>query len=144
MLTVQSILERKGQTVQTVAAADTVLRAAELMNQHRIGALVVSSGDKVVGIFTERDILNRVVAARRDPATTKVEQVMTTPMICGRRNTTLAECRSIMTGKRIRHLPIVEEGRLYGLISSGDLLATEVQDQQVTIEYLHEYVHGRF
>ncbi len=140
MPTAQIILTRKGSDVATIDRSATVLDAATRMNERRIGALVVTSGEKAVGIFTERDVLIRVVAAGRDPKTTKVEGVMTSPMACCRRDTPLAECRAVMTHKRIRHLPVVEDGRLYGIISAGDLLATEVADQKQTIEYLHEYL----
>jgi len=139
----QSILDRKGTDVATIGRDKSVLDAAILMNRQRIGALVVTGGDHVVGIFTERDILNRVVATGKDPATTEVGTVMTAPMACCRRDTRLVECRTIMTMKRIRHLPVVEEGNLYGIISSGDILASEVAEQQTTIEYLHEYLYGR-
>ena len=139
----QIILDRKGTDVATVKREATVLEAAKLMNERRIGALVVTSGENVVGIFTERDILNRVVAAGLRPETCKIADVMTSPMACCHRDTPLAECRAIMTSKRIRHLPVVEEGRLFGLISAGDLLANEVDAQQTTIEYLHEYLYGR-
>ncbi len=138
----QSIIEKKGADVATVGRKATVLEAAKLMNQRRIGAVVVTDKDKVVGIFTERDILNRVVAAGGDPAKIAVESVMTSPMACCRRETKLAECKGVMTQKRIRHLPVVEEGKLFGIISIGDILASEVADQQATIEYLHEYLYG--
>jgi CBS domain-containing protein len=137
-----TILEKKGPDVATVDRAATVLDAAKLMNQRRIGALVVTAGDKVVGIFTERDILNRVVAAGSEPSRTKVGDVMTSPMACCRRDTRLAECKAVMSQKRIRHLPVVEEGKLFGIISIGDIMASEVADQQATIEYLHEYLYG--
>jgi CBS domain-containing protein len=139
----QSILERKGGDVATVDRHANVLDAAKLMNQKRIGAVVVNDGPRVVGIFTERDILNRVVAAGREPKTTKVADVMTSPMAVCRRDTRIAECKAVMSQKRIRHLPVVEEGRLYGMISAGDILASEVVDQQETIEYLQEYLYGR-
>ncbi len=143
MPTAQTILDRKGNDVATVEHASNVLEAAIVMNQRKIGAVVVSDGDRVVGIFTERDILNRVVAGKRSPDATRVGDVMTSPMACCRRDTPIEECRAVMTGKRIRHLRVVEEGQLYGMISSGDILANEVKDQQNTIEYLHEYLHGR-
>jgi len=143
MPTAGSILERKGTDVATVDRLATVFDAAKLMNERRIGALVVTDGDRVVGIFTERDILNRVVAAGRQPGDTTVGDVMTSPMACCRRDTQLTECKAVMTQKRIRHLPVVEEGKLFGLISAGDILAGEVADQQATIEYLHEYLYGR-
>lgn len=138
----QTILDRKGTDVATVDQDTTVLDAAKLMNERRIGALVVTSGDRVVGIFTERDILNRVVAVDKPPGTTRVSEVMTSPMACCRRNTKLAECKAVMTAKRIRHLPVVENGRLYGMISSGDILWSDSVDQQATIEYLQEYLYG--
>lgn len=142
MPTAQTVLERKGNDVATVGHDQTVLEAAKLMNARHIGALVVTNGDRVVGIFTERDILNRIVAAGKAPENTKVSDVMTAPMACACRDTKLAECRSVMTSKRIRHLPVVENGKLYGMISSGDILANEVEERQATIEYMHEYLHG--
>jgi len=138
----QAILDRKGSEVATVDKDVTVLEAAKRMNDRRIGALVVTSGERAVGIFTERDILNRVVAEARAADKTFVSEVMTSPMACCRRDTSLSECKSVMTQKRIRHLPVVEEGKLYGMISSGDILATECDDQQTTIEYLQEYLYG--
>jgi len=142
MPSAQSILEKKGGEVVTMTADSSVYEAAKQMNAHRIGAVVVTDGDRVVGIFTERDILNRIVAAGLDPKTTLVRDVMTSPMACGHRNSKLAECKSVMADKRIRHLPIVEDGELYGMISAGDILASESAEQQATIEYLHEYLHG--
>ncbi len=143
MANAQSILERKEPDVATVDRHASVLEAAKAMNQRHIGAVVVTEGERVVGIFTERDILNRVVAAGREPKATKVGDVMTSPMAVCRRDTRIAECKAVMSQKRIRHLPVVEEGRLYGMISAGDILATEVVDQQETIEYLQEYLYGR-
>lgn len=143
MPSAQSILKNKGSEVATIGKDATVLKAAQLMNERHIGALVVTEGDKAVGIFTERDILNRIVAAGLKPGDTPVGKVMTSPMACCRRDTKLAECKSVMTTKRIRHLPVVEEGKLYGMISAGDILASECADQQATIEYLHEYLYGR-
>lgn len=144
MPTVRDVLSRKGSTVHTIAADATVLAAAKVMNERRIGALVVTRGDKVVGIFTERDILNRVVAASRDAATTRVEEVMTTPIACCSLDTTRAECRSVMRNRRIRHLPVVENEKLCGIVSIGDLMEDEGAEQQQTIEYLYEYMHGHW
>lgn len=143
MPTVQSILDRKGSAVASVDRTASVLQAAQLMNDKRIGAVVVVSGDRAVGIFTERDVMTRVVATRKEPEKTLVADVMTSPMAVCRRDTKIVECRTIMTQRRIRHLPVVEDGKLYGLISSGDILAGEVAEQQATIEYLHEYLYGR-
>ena len=143
MAKAQTLLDRKGTQVATIDREATVLDAATVMNQHRIGALVVIGGEHVVGIFTERDILDRVVAAGKLAAETKVGDVMTSPMACCRRDTPLSECKSVMSAKRIRHLPVVEGDKLYGLISTGDILANEAAEQQTTIEYLHQYLYGR-
>ncbi|UCC32415.1 MAG: CBS domain-containing protein [Phycisphaerales bacterium] len=139
----QEILDKKGTDVATVDRKATVLDAARLMNERRIGAVVVTGGENAVGIFTERDILDRVVAAGKGAGQTAVDDVMTSPMACCRRDSTLEECKTVMTDKRIRHLPVVEEGKLYGLISSGDIIAYESANQQATIEYLHEYLYRR-
>ena len=142
MPSAQTILDNKGTDVATVERGDTVFDAAKCMNDKRIGALVVRDGENVIGIFTERDILNRVVAAGLDPKATPVGDVMTSPMACCRRDSRLAECKAVMTSKRIRHLPVVEDGTLYGMISAGDILASECDGKQETIEYLQEYLYG--
>lgn len=142
METVEELLAKKPARVMNVGAEATVLEAAKLMNHHRIGALVVTRGEEVVGIFTERDILNRIVAEQRDAAKVAVRDVMTTPVACCTRATTLDECRSVMTNKRIRHLPVVEDNKLLGMVSSGDILAQQSAQQQETIRYLHDYLYG--
>lgn len=142
MPTAQMILDKKGKDVATIDQDEMTLAAAKVMNERRIGAVVVTSGERVLGIFTERDILNRVVATGKVAAETRVGDVMTTPMACCHRETPLEECKAVMSDRRIRHLPVVEDGKLYGLISTGDILAHEQTDQQATIEYLHEYLYG--
>ena len=142
MSTVQSVLAKKGGQVVTIGAADTALVAATLMNERGIGGLVVLDGGRVAGMFTERDILRRVVAMRGDPATTPVREVMTSPVAYCRLETTLDECRAVMTDKRIRHLPVVDEKGVCGIVTIGDLMAHDVTDQQATIQYLNEYIFG--
>ncbi len=141
MPTAQDILTKKSTNVAIIDEETTVMEAAKLMSDRHIGSLVVGRLDKVVGIFTERDVLNRVVARHRDPSETIVKDVMTTPVACCQPTTKVAECRSVMTKKRIRHLPVVEDNRLVGMISSGDILAMENEEQQQTIEYMHEYLY---
>lgn len=140
-MNVQDVLDKKGSDVETINRAASVLQAAELMNRRKIGALVVTDGEKVVGVFTERDVLTRVVGAEREPRETKIEEVMTAPMACCRRDMSLNDCRAIMSAQRIRHLPVVEEGQLHGMLSSGDVMAGDVEQKQLTIEYLHEYLY---
>ena len=143
MFTLRDLLARKGTEVATIAADATVLEAANLMNQRRIGALCVVEGDALVGMFTERDILNRVVSAKLDPAGTKVAEVMTTPVTTCGPHGKAADCAAVMSHKRIRHLPVVEDDKLVGLISTGDLMAIQVFQQQAQIENLYQYLHGR-
>jgi CBS domain-containing protein len=140
MATVRDILAKKGSDVITVAPSATVLRAAQLMNERGIGGLVVTEGGRPVGIFTERDILRRVVAQRRDPATTPVSAAMTAPVIGCAPDTTIEECGAMMTAKRIRHLPVIDRDRLAGVITIGDVLACQVSEQQATIEYMHHFM----
>ena len=141
MPTVRDVIKNKGGDVAITNEETSVKDAARLMSERRIGALVVARGEKVIGIFTERDVLNRVVAENRDPATTNVGDVMTAPVACCKPSSKLAECRSMMTEKRIRHMPVVDANRLVGMISAGDILALENREQQQTIEYLHEYLY---
>ncbi len=140
MPTAQDILDKKKSDVLSADEDMTVMAAAKVMSDHRVGALVVTRGEKVVGIFTERDVLNRIVAQSLDPANTMVKDVMTTPVACCQPTSKIAECCSVMTEKRIRHLPIVKNNRLVGMLSSGDILALENRQQQDTIEYLNEYL----
>ena len=143
-MTVQDVLNRKGYHVIAISPDETVLQAAHRMNEARIGSVVVFEADKgVLGIFTERDVLCRIVGEGRSAADTPVSVVMTTPVTCCKPETTLQECKEVMSGKRLRHLPVVDGGTLVGIISTGDLMAHEVELQQSTIEQLHEYLHGR-
>lgn len=144
MPTVSDILRNKNPEVRSIGKDATVLQAAQIMNQFKIGSLVVMEEDRVVGMFTERDILQRVVGEQREPAGTQVAEVMTYEVVCCSPQTTLDEARSAMKDRRIRHLPVVdEEGRLEGLISIGDLNAHESANNQHTIFLLEEYLHGR-
>jgi CBS domain-containing protein len=144
VVTVQSILDKKGARVVKVSGEASVLDAATLMNHHRIGGVVVTEGELVVGIFTERDVLCRVVAARRDPAQTSVRDVMTSPVACCAPETTRAECRTVMRHRHIRHLPVVTDGRLVGIVSMVDILEDTEEEQRETIRYLHEYLYGEW
>ena len=113
------------------------------MREHKVGCLVVFDQDRVAGIFTERDVLQRVVGEQRDPAQTTVGEVMTDEVFCCTPETHVAEARSAMKNRRLRHLPVMDAGRLIGLVSIGDLNAHLVADQEQTIFALHEYMNGR-
>lgn len=140
MPTVNDILAAKGDEVVSVVAAESVLNAARLMNERGIGGVLVMEEGELVGIFTERDVLRRVVAERRDPATTTLREVMTAPVIRCRPDAKVVECRALMSQKRIRHMPVMCEDEVCGIITTGDILAHQVEEQQDTIEHLNRYV----
>lgn len=144
MARIRDILARKGNRVVTTSPTATVQQAAQVMNEHRVGALVVLQDDRIVGIFTERDVLRRVVGERRDPLETRIAEVMTAEVICCSPDTTTDEVRGAMRDRRIRHLPVAtEEGRLVGIVSIGDLNAELQADQEQTLFFLREYIEGR-
>ena len=144
MATVKDLLVQKGPNVLSIHPEATALEAAVLMNQHRVGSLLVMDGDRIVGMFTERDILQRIVAEERQPSRSRVADVMTTELICCRLETTIEEARSAMKNRRIRHMPVVDDdGRLLGLISIGDLNAWQASSQEQTIHLMEEYIYGR-
>lgn len=141
MTTVKEILAEKGGDVVTMGADESVVKAARLMNERGIGGLVIIEGTRMVGIFTERDILRRVVAEQRDPAATRIRDVMTAPVMTCRSAASIDELMSLVTSKRIRHIPVMEGDNLIGIVTSGDLLAHQVREQADTIEFLNSYVY---
>jgi CBS domain-containing protein len=145
MSTVHDILVTKGSHVHSIGPEASVLDAAGLMNEHKIGCLLVMDGGRVVGLFSERDVLQRVVVPRRDPGETRVEEVMTTELICCRPHTSLDEARGVMKNRRIRHIPVLEDEseELAGLISIGDLNAHAMHEHESTIYVLEQYIYGR-
>jgi len=144
MATVQEILANKRQQLLSVGPRESALDAAILMNRHKIGSLLVMEDQAVIGIITERDLLQRVLAERRDPARTPVDEVMTSEVLCCHPDTSIDEARTVMKNRRIRHLPVVSsDGRLQGLISIGDLNAFDAHSQELTIHVMTEYIQGR-
>jgi CBS domain-containing protein len=141
MATLRDILARKGPEVISVRPSDTVVHAANLMNERSIGGLLVLEGDDTVGIFTERDVLRRVVAPGRDPAATQVADVMSAPVISCEPDLSLEDAAALMTERRIRHLPVREAGRLTGVVTIGDLLAYQVSEQRATIAQMTSYLY---
>jgi CBS domain-containing protein len=145
METLSEILRRKDQdVVHSIDQNATVMEAVDLMNRHSVGALIVTRSGKMTGIFTERDILRRVLGEYRDPRALPLFEVMTRRVVCCAAATTIDEATSLMKDRRIRHLPILDsEGDVVGLISIGDLNAYQASLQQETIHHLNEYLYGR-
>ena len=139
---VKEILALKGDTVHQVSPASTVLKAIELMNARRIGALLVVDDGTPVGMFTERDVLTRVVPPALDAARTTVEEVMSRDLIMIRPDISIHDAMRIVTEKRRRHLPVLEDGRLLGMISIGDLTRWQVREHENEVETLLQYING--
>jgi CBS domain-containing protein len=114
------------------------------MNRNKVGATLVMEGDRLVGIFTERDVLSRVVAAGLNPSTTPMERVMTPNPITVSSTTTIEDVMALFTNKRFRHLPVVDNGRLVGLISIGDILRRMVETHRHEAEQLKQYIAGGY
>jgi CBS domain-containing protein len=140
MDTVRQIIVEREPAVHSVAPTDTVLTAAQRMNDHHIGSLVVLDGSRLVGIVTERDVMRRVVAARREPIATLVREIMTEDVLTADPKTPIRQAKAVMRERRIRHLPVVEDGDLVGMISIGDLNAFENQQLCTVVDMLEAYI----
>lgn len=144
MSTVADILGIKGYEVHTIDKSATVYETVATMTEKGVGCLVVTEGGKTVGVVTERDYLRKVIIQGRSAKTTPVTDIMTVKVICVGPEFTVEECMAIMTEKRIRHLPVIENSRLHGLVSVGDLIKQVSHDQKVTIKYLTDYITDRY
>jgi CBS domain-containing protein len=142
MKTVRDILKIKGGDVWSVAAGATVFEALRLMAEKEVGALVVMDARRMAGIISERDYARKIVLLGRTSPNTRVEEIMSSQVVCTHPDQFIEECMAIMTDKRIRHLPVMEEGKLVGIISIGDLVKTIISEQKFTIEQLERYING--
>jgi CBS domain-containing protein len=143
MKTVAEILKEKGdQTVHTIEPTASVFEAVERMAQKNIGALLVLEQGRIVGMLTERDYARKVVLMSRSSKDTPLREIMTTSVIYVRPEQTSEECMALMTESRVRHLPVIVEGRLAGLISIGDLVKGIISEQKFIIEQLQHYITG--
>lgn len=139
---IRDILRTKGHDVITVGPDQSVLAAVQILSEHRIGALVVRSGEEVVGIISERDVLNLVARDASALAATRVADVMTTNVIVGVTEDDVDYVMSIMTNNRIRHLPIMAESALIGLVSIGDVVNALRRSVEAENRHLKDYIHG--
>jgi CBS domain-containing protein len=144
METVAEILSFKGREVLSVKPETRVLSAVELMCERHIGALLVCSGRIPLGVFSERDLMRRVILAGKEPRDTVVADVMTTDVVCVEPTTPAREAMAIMTERRCRHLPVVEDGQVVGMLSIGDLVRWASQEQAFEIQLLTDYVRGAY
>jgi CBS domain-containing protein len=143
MRTVTELLKSKPDaTVYTVAPSASVYDALKLMADKSVGALLVTDGDKVIGIITERDYARKVILLSRSSKETPVRDIMTPDVMYVRRDHTNEDCMVLMTENRLRHLPVLEDGKLVGLISIGDLVKDIISEQKFIIEQLEHYISG--
>ena len=142
MQTIRDILKVKGTDVWCVEPDATVFDALRRMAEKEVGALVVTEGAQVVGLISEREYAPKVVLQGRTSPTTLVKEIMISPVIYIHRDQAIEECMSLMTEKRTRHLPVIEDGKLVGLISIGDIVKSIIADQRFLIEQLIRYVSG--
>ncbi len=143
---VASILERKGTEVFTVGPQEKVIDAIRQMVDKNIGSLLVMDGDEILGILTERDYLSRVVLQGRTSRETPVTEIMTSAdkIVFVGPDASVEECMAVMTEKRVRHLPVIEDGRLAGMVSIGDLVRQISRDRKAQVQYLTDYIVGKY
>ena len=141
---IELILREKGSTVYTVSPGATIYEALVIMADKRIGALVVMDGERLVGMFSERDYARKVVLAGRSSREMKVQEIMSAEVLTVDPHTTIDECMQHMTDKRCRHLPVVDGGRVVAIVSIGDLVNWIIKLQDLTIHELEDYISGKY
>lgn len=143
MNNVRQLLQTKGKNVWSITPGTSVLDALKLMADKNIGALMVIDGERLAGIFSERDYARKVTLKGKSSRELTVAEVMTTDVISVRPEQTIVDCMELMTEKRIRHLPVIDAGRTVGVISIGDVVKSIISVQKDTITHLEEYITGR-
>ena len=143
MKTVAELLRAKPARVVKVRPEQSVLDAIKVLAQEDIGAAIVMTGDRLAGIFSERDYTRKVILKGRSSDSTRVEEIMTPNVVVVSPRTRTRECMALMTEKNIRHLPVVDEGRIIGMVSIRDIVSDIIADQDFTIEQLEHYISGQ-
>lgn len=140
MAKVKNILDQKGRAVFAVAPTTMVYEAIELMCEKNIGGLLITESEKLTGIFTERDYARKLILKGKSSKDTPIADLMTPNPITVTADTTIEECMQIMTQRKIRHLPVLEDGKLTGMISIGDVVRTVIEEQKNIINELEQYI----
>jgi CBS domain-containing protein len=143
MARVSDILRGKGNEVLQIEATETVFEAIKQMVQANVGSILVTDGRQIVGIMTERDYLRKITLEGRTSRDTQVGEIMSSPLVYVTPQTTIEECMAVMTDRRIRHLPVVEEDDVVGVVSIGDVVKYQSREQSFQIQYLTDYISGR-
>ena len=142
MTTVRDLLAQKGREIWSIHPDDSVFDAVKKMADKDIGSLVVIAGDRLVGIITERHYARNVVVKCRNSPQTRVREIMESRVVCARLDQSVEECMAVMTSKLVRHLPVIDDGKLVGIVSIGDLVKSIIRDQEFVIEQLEHYISG--
>lgn len=137
------ILEEKGNEVLAIEADASVFEAIKRMVEANVGALLVTDEGEIAGIVTERDYLRRVALKGRTDKETAIREIMTSPLIVATPQMTIDECMALMTDRRIRHVPVVDDGQVVGIVSIGDVVKFKSDQQSYELQYLHEYISAR-
>jgi CBS domain-containing protein len=142
MATASQLLKHKGRVIYSVPPDAPVLDAIREMAEHGIGALLVMQGDRLMGVLSERDYARKVILKGRSSSDTRVSQIMSTPVLTVKPDESINDCMRLMTERRVRHLPVVENDHVIGVLSIGDLVRAVVEEQKQTIEQLEHYIHS--
>ena len=141
---VERILNKKGSEVFSIRPDATVYQALEMLEERNVGALLVMDGDALVGLLSERDYVRKVKLKGYSSTDLSVDEIMSSPVVTVGPKTTVDECMQCMTNKRCRHLPVVDEGKVVGMVSIGDLVNWIMTVQEVTIHQLEDYICGKY
>ena len=139
---VRDLLSKKGDAIFKVAPDDSVRTAIEQMAERGVGALLVMEGDRLKGIVSERDYARQVILKGRNSRDTRVAEIMSSKVICVDGDRSIEECMALMTGRRIRHLPVVQDDRVIGVISIGDVVSAAIAERDFHIQQLESYISG--
>ena len=142
MTLVSQILQVKGSHTWTVSPNTTVFDALILMAEKDIGALLVVANDDVIGIISERDYTRKIIIHGKSSKDTEVQEIMTREVLCVSPNQSVTKCMALMTNKHIRHIPVLDSGRLVGIISIGDVVKAIISEQQIMIDHLEDYIYS--
>ena len=142
MQTIKQLLATKGSDVLTISPNSTVYEAIKMMADHQVGSLLVMENEKLLGIITERDYSRNIILKGKSSKDTPVKDIMISNILCVQPEKSVEECMALMTDKRVRHLPVVENSKIVGIISIGDLVKAIISEQKFMIEQLEHYING--